>query len=127
MCGDVQFGSSAHRAAQPVISRIERVLKAWEAETSTHDYATRRLMPQKRTPKCSKLERAAQAARRKLARARRIAANLEKHAMRVNARDTRLMGDFYSGELVRVTNKRDVAYVWNKDMRHAAGSAAARL
>ena len=105
-------------------------MTAWEQERSSDAYKKRVQVSQRLTDERRELKNAAHAARQAFARATRINdAILRGSKLRndLSNDEKALLADFNSGSLIRIRDECDAAFGWNKQMRDAAGSAAARV
>ena len=113
-------------AAQPAYA-IQRFMSAWEKEKLSEEYKKRKQISEQLTKERRALKNAAHAARQALVRGRKIhAAALSNQRAALSDQDRALLDDFICGRLARVRDECDVAFGWNREMRTAAGSAAAR-
>ena len=105
-------------------------MTAWERQKSSDDFRKRVQVFQPLTDERRELKNAAHAARQTFARATRIKdaifrdSKLHNH---LSNDEKALLAAFNSGSLIRIRDECDAAFGWNRQMRNAAGNAAARV
>ena len=129
ICSAARPAASIGSAAQPA-AIIRRFMTAWDKEKCSDDYKKRVQVSQRLTDERRDLKNAAHAARQTFARATKIndaifrGSKLRNH---LSNDEKALLDALKSGSLSRSRDECDAAFGWSRQMRDAAGSAAARV
>ena len=116
-------------AAQPA-DAVQRFVRAWQEEKSSDDYKKRMQISERLTEERRALKNAAHAARQALVRGRNIPAAVARDAKQLatlSHRDRALLADFTCGKLATIRDECDAAFGWNREMRIAVSSTAAKM